>query len=76
MTQIAGQPDDYYHYRVFSEGTITRQEALKWVRDNKVDLSDAFGVCWTNEYGLVQCLNFKEMTDEELDYINCPLEKW
>jgi|GEM_PF-3548312 DNA-binding transcriptional MerR regulator len=75
MTDDAGQPDDYYHYRIFSEGSITRQKALKFVHDNKVNLEDAWGICWLNDNGFVQCVHFKEMTDEELSYINCPLEK-
>jgi hypothetical protein len=76
LTNDAGQPDDYYHYRVFSDGTITRQKALKFVHDNKINLEDASGICWLDENGTIQYLHFKEMTDEELSYINCPLEKW
>jgi hypothetical protein len=75
VTNNAGQPDDYYHYRIFSEGTISRQKALQFVHDNKVNLEDAWGICWLSEHGLIQYLHFNGMTETELDFINCPLEK-
>lgn len=75
MIDEAGQPDEYYHLRIFTEGSITRQEALKYLHDNPANMEDVFGICWLNERGLMQYLHFREMTETEQDFINCPLDK-
>lgn len=56
-----------YHYRVFSEGMVlNREQAINIISNSHADLTDCYGICFTGVSGLLQYVNFKEMTRKEL----------